>query len=219
MLINPNKITNYNLNTVKLQYNIIFWLLVAGKTAKVVAARMNDIFKELRSLSKTKHTSPFKLLSALSSTRSGHNWLADILQKNGIGCQNTKAKGLLQLSDSGINLKTCLPDDLEKIHGIGMKSARCFIIHTRKNAKYSGLDTHLLSFMSDLGFTVPKSTPSSKKQYLEIEKKFLGIVAQTNKTPAELDLIVWRIYSSHQHLKPILLRFFHGKIFPSQNST
>lgn len=37
-MIDPNHITNYNLSEKELQYNLMFWLLVAGKTAKVAAS-------------------------------------------------------------------------------------------------------------------------------------------------------------------------------------
>lgn len=221
-MIDPDHITNYNLSKKELQYHSIFWLLVAGKTARVIAPRMKLVFEELEYLWARDHSKrllftlnvnlghyppyPFQLIKNLCKRRNDSEWLARILKKNGIGCYKNKAKGMIELANSNLDLRKCSPDDLEKIHGIGMKTSRCFILHSRKNAQYSGLDTHLLRLMRDLGYDVPESTPSTKKKYLEIEQMFLDMANKTNKTPAELDLIIWRVYSSHKHLKPILLK-------------
>lgn len=92
---------------------------------------------------------------------------------------------------SGLNLKTCTVADLEAIYGIGMKTARYFILHTRKNARVACLDTHILSWLSYYtGYKVPKQTPT-KTKYLELEKVFLNICDTMQMTPADLDLKIW----------------------------
>jgi len=75
-----------------------------------------------------------------------------------------------------------------------MKTSRCFILHSRKDSRYAGLDTHILKFLKGYGFKVPKATPA-KKKYLELEQQFLYIADSQNKSPAELDLEVWNAYS------------------------
>jgi thermostable 8-oxoguanine DNA glycosylase len=100
--------------------------------------------------------------------------------------------------NSGIDLKTCTVDDLESIPGIGPKTARCFLIHSRPNQQLGALDTHILRYMREQGYDVPKSTPSSKK-YKEVEKKWLKLANEiskkTGKTLAEVDLDIWRKYA------------------------
>ena len=76
-----------------------------------------------------------------------------------------------------------------------MKTSRCFIVHSRPEVKYVGLDTHILKFIKDLGYNVPKSTPSSKKKYLEIESLFLNLVKDVNLPIASVDLLIWNFYS------------------------
>lgn len=211
-MVNPDSITNYNLNTYGLQNHIIFWLLVAGKNAHVISKRQQIVYEKLRQLWILDHsdtlipTSAFQLILDLCNRRKGSKWLSIILRESGIGCHTIKARGMIQLAHSRINLHNCSPEDLEKITGIGMKTARCFIMHSRENAQYSGLDTHLLSCLRDLGYEVPSSTPGSKKQYYETEQIFLKLAKKAVRTPAMLDLLIWRIYSSHKHLKPILLQ-------------
>jgi hypothetical protein len=46
-MINPNKITNYNLNKYQLEEHAIFWLLVAGKTAKHTSKSLDNMLQEI----------------------------------------------------------------------------------------------------------------------------------------------------------------------------
>jgi thermostable 8-oxoguanine DNA glycosylase len=90
---------------------------------------------------------------------------------------------------------TCNAEELEKIYGIGMKTSRCFLIHSRKNARYAGLDTHVLKFLRAKGVQdVPKSTPTSRKLYLRLEAEFLKLSDESGKSVADLDLEVWNKY-------------------------
>lgn len=185
-MINPSKITNYNMNDYELQEVLLFWVCVAGKTANVISKRLDNI---LNSWGCNKNKMPFDVIKKLDKDK-----LGIILKENGIGCFNLKARAMKELADSGLNLRTCSADDLEKITGIGMKTSRCFIIHSRRNALYAGLDTHILKHLSLKGYDVPKSTPS-KKMYLELEKIFVDMALSLGKTVAEYDLEIWNKYS------------------------
>ena len=209
-MINPNKITNYTLNNFELEENLAFWLLVAGKTATVTARNLDRLLfrllmemPESGNLAEDYRFSPFDLIKNTTVES-----LAGFMKECGFGCYNLKAKGLKQLANANLDLYTCNVDDLEKISCIGKKTSRCFIMHTRKNAKVAGLDTHLLKFLKDLGYDVPNSTPGSNKLYKKIEDQYLKLVEQTSRTPAELDLLIWRVYSKHPHLKTKLIRCF-----------
>jgi hypothetical protein len=117
------------------------------------------------------------------------------LKEHGIGCYTFKAKTMADLAHSKLNLRTCTTDDLESIYGIGFKTARCFILHSRKDARVSGLDTHMLKHLRYLGYDAPLSTPSSKKQYLTFEKYVLSLADDAGMSPADYDLMVWNKYS------------------------
>lgn len=98
----------------------------------------------------------------------------------------------LQSAFTGIlrlDLTTCSVADLEAIKGIGPKTARFFIVHSRPNQNYAILDTHILSYMRDKGIETPKTTPSGKK-YLELEQKFLSLVPE-GMSVADFDLQIW----------------------------
>lgn len=194
-MINPDKITNFNLTKLQLEEVLMFWLCVAGKTAKTIAKALEKFLLELHDdCGYLTYKTPFELIKHLPE-----NEIATRLRKNGIGCHKNKAKGLKQLANSGLDLTKCSINDLEEIHGIGPKTARCFILHSRKDAQCVGLDTHILHFMRDLGFDVPKSTPGSKKQYMAVEKQFLKLVKMSRRSIADLDLTVWRVYSQNYY--------------------
>ncbi len=192
-MIDPDVITQYNLNEKELQEHILFWVCAAGKNGRT-AAKCCDKFLNL--IGANEIYLPFTVIRGLPK-----EGLPNILKSCGIGCYTSKARTMWELAHSSLNLKTCKASDLEEIYGIGMKTSRCFILHSRKGARYAGLDTHLLKFLRELGHDAPKSTPTGKK-YLELEKIFLKYADELGKTPADLDLEIWNKYS----VKPLTNR-------------
>jgi thermostable 8-oxoguanine DNA glycosylase len=103
---------------------------------------------------------------------------------------------LQQLAEAGLNLQTCEPADLEKIHGIGPKTARFWILWTRPDARYAALDVHILRWMRERGHKAPKQTPSAPKTYARLEKAFLAEADKRGLTPRELDFKIWQASAS-----------------------
>jgi len=183
-MVDPFNITNYNLTESELQEVLIFWICVAGKTASLIARSVDRLLNSLEG------STPFEKIR-----RVGYKDLPQKLKSCGIGCQTIKAKSLWELVNSDIDLRTCSIDELESIFGIGRKTSRCFVMHSRRNAQCAGLDTHILKFLRSKGHDVPKSTPGSKKKYLEIENLFLKYAKKSNKTIAKFDLDIWKKYA------------------------
>lgn len=188
-LIDPVNITNFNLNQKQLELVLLFWVCAAGKNALTAAKSLNNF---LYAAEKFGGNSPFAHIRKVGAAR-----LPKLMKKHGIGCYNSKAKTFNELAYSGLDLRYCSVDDLEAVHGIGFKTSRCFLIHSRKNANVAGLDVHILKYLADLGYEVPRQTPSSRRQYLELEQIFLDRARQTGKSIAEFDLEVWREYSGN----------------------
>ena len=46
-MVDPNNITNYNLTPHKLEEVLSFWICVAGKTAKSIAPRLDNLLDSL----------------------------------------------------------------------------------------------------------------------------------------------------------------------------
>lgn len=187
-MVDPLNFTNYTRTNDELEETALFSLLVSGKNALTTA---NLLDKFLKAYDYMGHT-PFGIISLFNLNVLPR--LSVALKDFGFGCYNSKAKGLHQLVNSDIKLRTCSIEDLEEIHGIGMKTSRMFVLHTRKDAECIPLDVHILHCLSDLGYDVPKVTPSSKKQYLKIEKLCIDLAKRDGKTCADWDLNTWRIY-------------------------
>lgn len=207
-MIDPSKITDFTLNHRRLEEMIIFWVLVAGKKAKTTSKLLDNMLTYLHGKYEMKELNAYWVLSQYD--REYPNGLENLLKCFGFGCQKAKAKSIRQLISSSIDLKTCNASELEQIYGIGMKTSRCFIMHTRQNARHAGLDTHVLKWLRYLGYNAPKSTPS-KKQYLELETIFIAIADVLEVAPAVLDLAIWNAYSEG---KEYLIDDKYRKSFP-----
>ncbi len=187
-MVDPINFTNYNRTDNELEEAIIFGLLVAGKTALTTSRMLDALLKDFNHIG----DSPFEILRHFELDRIPK--LSVVLKDYGFGCYNMKAKGLYELVRADLNLRTCTIDDLEKIRGIGMKTSRLFVLHTREDAQCIPLDVHILHYLRDLGYEVPKVTPSSKKKYLIIERLCIQLARKEGKTCADWDLDTWNKY-------------------------
>jgi len=194
-MVDPTNITRYYQTHDELEETILFWVCAAGKNGVTAARCLENLlcYAEKQTGRNKKYRKPFATLSTLS----GQENLAEAMKNHGIGCYNNKAKTFIELIRRDMNLKSCTRNDLAGIWGIGMKTASCFIMHSRPDANCAGLDTHVLKYLRDQGIETPSSTPTSRKKYLELEQKFLNLVS-SNKTPAEFDLDIWLKYSGHK---------------------
>ena len=88
-------------------------------------------------------------------------------------------------------------EELMKVRGIGMKTARFFLSNTRKDFDEPMLDTHIMSWLRDQGYVnAPKSTPSNKKVYDYWADIFKDLARLRNKSVRELDIEIWKEYSN-----------------------
>jgi thermostable 8-oxoguanine DNA glycosylase len=186
-LVDPSDITKFDSSEDELQLALLFWICAAGKKASTAARNLDRLLSHGRE--KFGSEEPFEIVR-----RFGNN-LSDELKSHGIGCYNNKSKSMLDLAARGLDLKTCSVSDLELVRGIGPKTARCFLLHTRRGVRFAGLDTHLLKFMRTLGYNAPKTTPIGKS-YLRLEDEFLKLVDMSGMSVSKVDLLIWNYYSS-----------------------
>lgn len=186
-MIDASNITDYDLNYEELEGRIIFWILAAGKNgtrAADITNRMLSGWKEKRP-----ELTPFEVIKKFKQDS-----VIELCKIYATGCYNTKGRSLYEIANSGLNLRTCSAEELEGIYGIGMKTARCFIIHSRKNVKMAGLDTHMLKYLRSLGYDAPKTTPSSKKIYNYFEQVVITLAENSGESPTDFDLRIWNKY-------------------------
>ena len=91
------------------------------------------------------------------------------------------------------NLDCVSVDELVRVKGIGPKTARFFVMHSRKGEKVATLDVHILKWLSEQGVeNVPLQTPQNEVTYKRLETEFLERAKKMGKSPAELDLEIWK---------------------------
>jgi thermostable 8-oxoguanine DNA glycosylase len=185
-MIDPTQITNFSASKQHLQEMLLFWICAAGKSGRQAARVVNELISSC-----SKNSLPFTFIKKHSQEE-----LAIKLKSKGMGCHSLKSKSMLAVSNSTIDLTFCSVEDLELFPGIGPKTARCFILHSRQDAQVAALDTHILKYLRSQGFDAPKSTPSSKKIYASLEQEFLRLAKEAGKHPAIFDLEIWNSYAS-----------------------
>jgi endonuclease III len=91
-----------------------------------------------------------------------------------------------------LDLRTASVAELMNVFGVGAKSSRFFVLHSRANCDCAVLDVHILRWMRKRGIQTPEQTPSGKK-YLELERVFLALARGEfpNVPIAQVDLLIW----------------------------
>lgn len=181
-MINPSEPTNFNRTQSELEEFLLFCVVVAGKNAHQQAKKL-DAFLSLEN-----GATPFEKIRKMCQKHT----LKQNLEIVKIGQYSRIANVFSVLSDHDIYSLDL--DFLETIKGIGLKTARFYIMNCVPSQNYAILDTHILKWLKLQGYNVPKSTPSRNK-YLEIEQIFLNEAKKKTKTPLELDLEIWLSYA------------------------
>jgi len=190
-MVLPKKITNYNRTMEELEEFLLFAILVAGKKAHHTAHKLERFLKS-QNLFGVKDFSPFDYIAFLISG----GCLEQILRQWRIGQYHRVVGAFTEiLRFRGEKIKNVTAEELESIPGIGPKTARFFVLHSQPGKDCAVLDTHILSWMRELGIPAPKSTPTGKK-YRELEQKFLKLAREKNMSAAELDLEIWKLRST-----------------------
>jgi len=171
------------------EYFLIFSVIVAGRNAKMA------VEKTWRLLEFTwGEETPFDLIKHYID----HNNLTQKLKSLKIGQYTRIEKALKDIIN--LNVETCTLDDLLACHGVGNKTARFFLLNTRKNAEYAVLDTHVLKWLNSLfgnWMSVPKSTPTSGSRYALWEYKAIQAMKKEypERTLAQADFEIWKTFA------------------------
>ena len=187
MQVNPLSPTDYERNADQLQAFWIFCLIVAGKNSDWAARTVTKFLKP-----KGEYT-PLKYVRMLGEG------LRNTLVANKVGQYNRIDRALRESADleEYIGLHNATLDDLLKVFGVGPKTARFFLLHTRPNCEVAVLDTHILKYLRTYHEDAPKSTPTTKKAYEEWEQIYLQHIKADfpYMTPAQVDLLLWTKFS------------------------
>lgn len=181
-VIDPKNVTNYQRDEAQLQSFWTFCIITAGKNADVQSKKVANL------LGKNRHRKPFDYFREL-----GPYGLREALKEAKTGQYERIAQALMESLD--LDLFKVTVDELDAIYGVGPKTSRFFVLHTRPNAYLAVLDTHILKFLKARGvYKVPRTTPQDKAVYERLERAWLyhSPLAYPHCTPAQADLLVWK---------------------------
>ena len=207
-MITPNQITNFNRTETELEEFLLFSILVAGKKAEMQAKKLDSFIGHAMMVV---GISPFDWLQHLVDLEKDNpyynekkNPLMSCMMNHKLGQYKRLYKAFKGILDFKGRLSKVTIEELESVYGIGSKTARFFVLHSRPDQKVAVLDTHILKWMKSLGYDAPKTTPS-KKKYGEVERWFLLEAENHKMTPAKLDLQVWKDYAETKKNYPELV--------------
>ena len=187
-MIDPTDVTKFDRTVEELQEFWLFCISVAGKTAVQQAKVLENFLRDGRA-EFPGFTTPFQIVSVMNMS----GVLLDRIKESRLG-QYTKLEKAFSQS-LGKDLATCTIEDLESIYGVGAKTARYFMLHTRKDQRIACLDTHVIRHMRDLGLTTQKVTPPSGPKYKALEEEFLKLANASGMSVADFDLHIWNLYA------------------------
>ena len=188
-MINPAEVTNYNRTQSELQEFLLFCINVAGKKSSIEAPKLEVFIQRAKDI--TKETSPFNCIKKLIQL----GRLQEIMHWAKLSPYKQRYNSYVDAVKLGDLQKVTL-NRLLQVPGIGLKTARFFLSHSREDFDEPMLDTHILHFLRDQGYAdAPKSTPSNENTYYYFANIFKNIARQLGKTVTDLDLEIWRQYS------------------------
>lgn len=180
-VVDPLRITNYERTDAELEAFAMFAVIVAGKRSSVRASKL-----ALFLAPSPADMSPLGYVRFLRE----RGRLRYMAQKNKLGQYGRIVPAFQSLSEIPC-LRSVSLGELENIHGIGPKTARFFLLHSRSGMRHAVLDTHILSWMREQGFDAPRVTPNGRR-YAELEQAFLRLCDEKGIGPADFDLEVWK---------------------------
>jgi hypothetical protein len=180
-MIDPNNVTNPSRTSDELEEFLLFCVVVAGKNADQQAAKLERFLGG---------RSPFAFIRA--SDREGT--LDERIRGVRLGKYSLLGKSFRQLAHSGVDLAKCSWESLTSFPGIGMKTAKFFVLHSRRGVMHGVLDTHVLAWMAEHwerpgrgGPAVPRHSPQDPATYHFWETVFFGMASERHHPCASID--------------------------------
>lgn len=191
MKINPLNITNFDRTYSELQAFWIFCVVVAGRNADFAARSVAAL------LSRRGSMTPFNYLKSL-----GEHGVHNCLVAHRVGQYTRISKALNE--SLNLDLRKVSLEQLMAIHGVGPKTARFFLLHSRPGLDLAVLDTHILAWLRDKGIETPPSTPGNMERYEELERLFIHMrkACFPSMAPAQADLLIWATQSGRLQETP-----------------
>jgi endonuclease III len=182
-MIDPNQVTNAARTGAELEEFLLFCVVVAGKNADQQARKLEQFLAGRR---------PFEHIRSVD--RQGR--LAAALREVRLGKYTLLVRSFRALASSGLDLGSCPWEELTRFPGIGMKTAKFFVLHSRAGQMHGVLDTHVLGWMRErwgaggaARAKVPRHSPQDTAAYGFWETVYFGMVTARfhGQGPAAID--------------------------------
>lgn len=212
-MINPNQPTNFFRNRAELEEWVMFATMVPTKPAHRMAAILETMLANAR-LVYGDQLSPFDIVRIWTE----QGCLGQVLRRYNVG-QYTRLercwRELVALTPyfegksertiryiKQVDLRSV--QQLEKIHGIGPKTARFIILHSVKGARCVPIDTHWIKELRARGYPIKVTTDEQGRQVVRVDARTHAIyegyaLAEVDKsglTAAEYDLLIWKRWNA-----------------------
>jgi hypothetical protein len=198
-MINPTTITNLFRSRQQLEEFLLFCILAAGKNAEQQATKLN-LF-----LGTTGEAAPFFFIRELDRTPGA---LVAHMKRCKLGKYRDMSRAFREVAWMTEDLRTMPWQRLVLFHGVGVKTAKLFVLHSR-GGQHAVLDTHVLAWMQSRlgliplprGIRVPTVSPGSIGAYEFWETVFFGLWLKRDELPiagerlslwADVDLQLWK---------------------------
>jgi hypothetical protein len=195
-MIDPNAVTNLARTDPELEEFLLFCIVVAGKNADQQARKLEDFLRGRK---------PFRFIRSLA--RPGE--LTAHLRRVRLGKYALLSESFRRLAHAETDLRTCSWQDLTRFPGIGPKTAKFFVLHSRPCEMHGVLDTHVLSWMRERqnvpGSRLPPAplhSPQNPAVYAFWETVYFGLVSTRHHRGAsdpprpidwaQVDLDLWK---------------------------
>jgi thermostable 8-oxoguanine DNA glycosylase len=182
---------------------LMFCIMVAGRNADMVAKKLNNILDAIP----VKYHANKGLFNWI-----GNNWdeFKELCYENKLGQYNRILSAIARLIGLGIHKRmddeTLTVEDLTAVKGIGPKTARFFLLHTRRDSQYIVLDTHMIKYLKKYWYCewLPDTTPDAKL-YNKMEKMAILMIKKDfpHVTLSEADLEIWMLMSGRKNEKQV----------------
>jgi len=186
-MIDPYAITNHSRSRAELEEFWVFCLSVAGKKATMMAGKVDEF------IAGCGHDgTPFERIRKLIA----EDRLVEEMKRARVGKYALLDKALrATLAEGAPDIESAMPADLETIPGVGPKTARFFLLHSRKDIEVAVIDTHMVKYVASLGHRVPNGVPTGK-EYARLERIVIDRARELGMPLDGFDLAVWSHYAS-----------------------
>jgi len=190
-MIDPNQVTNSRRTAAELEEFLLFCVVVAGKNADQQAAKLERFLGG---------RPPFAHIRQAAQAGQLDHQIAAVK----LGKYTLLGRSFRQLAHAGADLATISWEELMRFPGIGIKTAKFFVLHSRTEQMHGVLDTHVLAWMREhwapglARLPVPRHSPQDPRAYRFWETVYFGMVTARHHGKegrvdwARFDLDLWK---------------------------